>query len=250
MKFSKKILLFSLFTGSIILVSTLVYWDAYFFVVKKVNVVVDIHAIDSKKVTFKEEAVRSALKKLNRYKSKNILQLDLDRISQEILDDRKILSARVQRELPMQLSAVLVLRDVALVYQDKKGRVYPISSDGVLLDSLPLEKAPDAPMIRDEFVAKNLELMKRIVSLIAQLPESGTVSRSTVSEVRWTEAEGLKIELMDIGAGVVILGEKEIQLRAKRVANVIKYLESQKQKWRVIDASFSKKVLVRLRKHS
>jgi hypothetical protein len=46
----------------------------------------------------------------------------------------------------------------------------------------------------------------------------------------------------------VVLGEDSLNTKVERVAQVLNYLSAEQIKGRVIDASFSKKVLVRLRK--
>lgn len=250
MTFSKKILTFGSLFLAVGLIGSLLYWDSHFFTVKKMKVNLSSHQRIAKPSPFILEAIVAIEKKMEPYKNKNILRLDLNQLSQEILKDKRILSVQLQRELPMQLSALIEVREIVLNYQDKHGSIFPVTFDGTLLSPVAIEKAPDVPVLRDEHVVKNPEHLKNVLALLMDLPQEGTVSRSTVSEVRWSDPEGLKVELIHEGTGMIVLGEKEIQLRARRAANVIKYLESQKQKWRVIDASFSKKVLVRLRKHS
>lgn len=250
MKFSKKILLLLSLVMAVGLSASLLYWDSHFFTVKKVSVTIVEGENAQKKSSLEGSAISSAQKVLKIYSHKNIWRLDLDKIAKDILKDQTILSAQVQRDLPSHLSAVIHVREVAILYQDRKGQIIPVTFDGILLEPVPIESAPDAPILRDASVVKDATRLKKIISLVDALPENGTVSRATISEIKWTESEGLKLELMRTDTGLIVLGETEIELRAKRAASVIKYLESQKQKWRVIDASFSKKVLVRLRKHS
>jgi cell division septal protein FtsQ len=250
MKFSKKILIMVSLFMAVGLSASLLYWDSRFFTVKRVSVTLLEIDPQRNKSSLEEGAILFANKVLQQQSQKNIWKLNLEAISQAILKDPRILSVRVQRDLPSHLSAIIDVREVAILYQDKKGQIIPVTSDGVLLEAMALENAPDAPILRDMSVLRDQAKLKQIISLVSHLPEHGTVSRATISELRWSESEGLKVELMRSEAGIIVLGDENIPLRAKRAASVIKYLESQKQKWRVIDASFSKKVLVRLRKHS
>lgn len=246
LKKRKALLLFT-FILFLSLVASLIYWDQYFFIVEKVQFV-------SKNQTIRSEYERRALElaqyKLEQYKGKNIWHLDLDELAKNLLRDPRFFSVSLKRNFPNQITAIVETRDIVLLYQDRQGQFYPIAYDGTVLSATGLEEAPDVPLIHEERIVSHPERLKKLISVLEQVPLSGKISRQSISEVRWSDSEGLKVEIAKSDGGVVVLGEKEIALRAKRAETVINYLESQNQKWRVIDANFSKKVLVRLRKHS
>jgi cell division protein FtsQ len=142
------------------------------------------------------------------------------------------------------------LKPVVLVYFEGKKRMRAVTEDGSILPPMDLAYAPDVPLVRNSIFLKNEDARKKMLQLYLLVPNEGVISKSEVAEVDWNEAHGLVLEMSRGAEGEIVLGHGDVHLKAKRVANVLKYLESQNQKWRVIDASFAKKVLVRLRKHS
>ena len=108
---------------------------------------------------------------------------------------------------------------------------------------------PAAPLLRNNKIARDVVLLKKVLQLFSEIPAIGALKRENIESVDYNSETGLTLRLIDSKA-VVHLGEQNIQTKALQVLRVTDYLESQKQKARVIDASFTKKVLVRLRKRS
>lgn len=184
------------------------------------------------------------------HKNKNIWQVPLKEINQSLLQDPSVQTAVVERVWPNRIQVLLQLKPVVLVFFEGKKRVRGATAEGDLLPSMDMVFAPDVPFVRNPLFLKNEEARKKIIDLYLLVPDEGVISKSEVAEVNWSETRGLIIEMSHGVEGEIVLGDGNVHLKAKRVANVLKYLESQNQKWRVIDASFAKKVLVRLRKHS
>ncbi len=184
------------------------------------------------------------------HKNKNLWQVPLEEINRSILQDPSVQSAIVERVWPNRVQVRLQLKPVVLVYFEGKKRVRAVTEDGSLLPPMDLFYAPDVPFVRNSVFAKNEDARKKMILLYLLMPNEGVISKPEVAEVDWSETRGLVLEMSRGVEGEIVLGHGDVHLKAKRVANVLKYLESQNQKWRVIDASFAKKVLVRLRKHS
>lgn len=190
------------------------------------------------------------LGKLNSFRKQNILAVPIGRIQQQILSDVWVDSVTIERSYPDKLEVRVTLKNVVFVYLDKRGRFLPLSEQGQLLNPIEPAMVPDVPLIRNSEIIKNPELLRQILTLFKEIPREGLFSQESIAEVDWSKSEGLVVENADVEGGRIVLGKDKVHAKAARITTVLKYLESQNQKWRVIDASFKKKVLVRLRKHS
>ena len=122
-----------------------------------------------------------------------------------------------------------------------------MTRDGNFLDTIETRQAPDVALLEGEIFLKKPELRKKAVEVLAELPEEGSFSQKSISEVRYDTKEGFWMTLIKSGIQVKI-GEDKVGLKAARVSQVVDYLDSRQFEARVIDANLSKKVLVRLRK--
>ncbi|MCB9072919.1 MAG: FtsQ-type POTRA domain-containing protein [Bdellovibrionaceae bacterium] len=244
---SKKILWFLVFIAIVVASSIGVFTDSHFLIVNDVNIVVDKTDLDK---SVKKQVHDRIMNKMHAFEKVNILSVPIERIQQQILSDVWVDSVVIERNFPDQLKVSVRLKKVVLVYLDSRGRFLPISQEAQLMNPVSPEQVPDVPVVRNSEIIKNPNLLKQILILYQKIPRSGVFSQQSIAEVDWSKSEGLIVESANAEGGRIVLGKDEVPLKSARVTNVIKYLESQKQKWRVIDASFTKKVLVRLRKHS
>ena len=244
---SKKILWFLVFIAIVVASSIGVFTDSHFLIVNDVNIVVDKTDLDK---SVKKQVHDRIMNKMHAFEKVNILSVPIERIQQQILSDVCVDSVVIERNFPDQLKVSVRLKKVVLVYLDSRGRFLPISQEAQLMNPVSPEQVPDVPVVRNSEIIKNPNLLKQILILYQKIPRSGVFSQQSIAEVDWSKSEGLIVESANAEGGRIVLGKDEVPLKSARVTNVIKYLESQKQKWRVIDASFTKKVLVRLRKHS
>jgi cell division septal protein FtsQ len=247
-KTSKKtILILCGLTFVFMAVVTGLYWDNYFFIVKKTKVNFVQSTVNR---SIKEEAEQKVQLVLGKIERQNIWRLNLEEIRDSLLSNNWIENVSIERELPDGLRVEVKFKTIVFLYGDRSHRLLPVSTQGTILSPVPVELAPDVPLIRNSKIVTNKETLLRVIALYKKLPADGLISARNISEVDWSEAEGFKVDLNQSEEGFIVLGTENISMKAKRVESVLKYLESQKQRWRVIDASFSKKVLVRLRKRS
>ena len=87
------------------------------------------------------------------------------------------------------------------------------------------------------------------MEVFQQIPAIGPLKKENIESVDFNSVSGLTLKLLDEDVEVHF-GQVNIQTKALQILRVLDYLKSQKHKARVIDASFTKKVLVRLRKRS
>ncbi len=89
----------------------------------------------------------------------------------------------------------------------------------------------------------------KVLTLYNDIPSIGLLKKENRASVDFDSITGLSVTLVEDSI-VVHFGHQDVEAKSLQVLRVTDYLQSQKQKARVIDASFSKKVLVRLRKRS
>ena len=177
----------------------------------------------------------------------SLWKLDLAKISEQALQKPWIESLAISRSWPSRLNLRILPKDVKLLYVSSSGELYPIVEGGIMLPSVTPKTSPDVTLLQGEEFEKNLELRKKAVKAIQEIPVTGKFSQRNISELRYDAKEGFWATLIQSGLRVK-MGEDQFSLKSARVSQVIEYMESRQLEARVIDANLSKKVLVRLRK--
>ncbi|MCB0365157.1 MAG: FtsQ-type POTRA domain-containing protein [Bdellovibrionaceae bacterium] len=228
---------------SLILVGA--YWSVHGDWFNLQSVQIEMEESSNQEVLFNR--IRSELAgKLNSLIGLKAWEVELGGLLSEIESDSRVKAAYVSRQFPNKLFVRILPRDPVLVLAGAKGFVYPVASDASLLPAILAQDAPDLPLLRGSGFAKNENWRKKVIELLEEVPQEGDVGLNRISEVHYTPEEGLEVVLM--GKGVkVSLGEKAISRKLKRVERVLHYLQEHQIDGRVIDAKFSKKVVVRLR---
>ncbi len=181
--------------------------------------------------------------------NKKIWQISIRDILKVTKKDNRIQQAYITRYLLEGISVRIRPRDPVLGLLDPKGKVHPISSDASLLPPLPPQEAPDLPYLWGKEFFDDENRRAQAISLIEQIPAEGAVSRASISEIHFIPEQGFALVL--VGKGIhILLGEGEFKSKVNRVDQVLHYLNEHQIDGRVIDARFSKKVVVRLRNQS
>ena len=186
-------------------------------------------------------------RRLEKYRNQSLWDLDLSKISAQIGELNWIEGNYLSRSWPTRLNVRITPKDVKLLYLSKMGDMFPIVEDGSFLSVVSSRQAPDVALLEGEVFEKNIEMRKKAVQTIAEIPLDGKFSKKNISELRYDPKEGFWATLIQSGIKVKI-GEENIPLKAARVSQVIEYMETRELEARVIDANLSKKDLVRLRK--
>jgi len=247
MRFSKKIFFPLLCLGLLASAGAWLWNDTRFFIVKATRLTMEPAPLET---SLRDEIEQRVRGKLATLQGRNLWRLSLEKLRENILSDVWIESVVIERQFPQQISVHAKIKDVIFIYVDGRGRVLPVTPKGQLLNPISFAQAPDVPVIHNPEIIRNSETLAKVIELYAAIPSEGAITQASIAEIDWSPTGGLKVGLVRGENGDIILGASDVRVKVKRVTNVLKYLESQKQKWRVIDASFSKKVLVRLRKHS
>ncbi len=184
---------------------------------------------------------------LNKYKGASLWDIKLSTVAKELKGFEWIETLNIKRSFPNTLSVFVTPVEVKLLFVGKNGNLIPIVDNGKILSAVDSKQAPDVVLLEGADFMKNDELRKRAVAAIDQVPEKGSFSRATISEMRYDKKDGFWMTMIKTGIEVK-MGEDQIPLKSARISKVVDYLETHRFDARVIDANLSKKVLVRLRK--
>lgn len=186
---------------------------------------------------------------LVRLRGKRIWEVDIGEVRASISKDEWVKDVLISRGFPNSLRILVRPKSAAVILVGKQGEFRPVTEDGEILKPLEAGLAPDVPLLRGEVFASEKEPKRRmdVVKFVSGLSDRGPMSAQNISEIGWSADDGYTLVLIQPKVEIK-LGEDRLDLKAMRVAQVMNYLSTNSLKGRVIDASFSKKVLVRLRK--
>ncbi|MEQ1876675.1 MAG: FtsQ-type POTRA domain-containing protein [Bdellovibrionia bacterium] len=185
--------------------------------------------------------------KLARFKGREIWNVDVGEIAASVHDLSWIRGVSVRRVFPNTIRLDIDAKPVSAVVVTDAGKLVPISTDSSLLPPLPATKFPDVPIVRDRRILRDQKLRSLTVQLLRELPADGLLSAKNIAEVSSDHDDQFWLSLIEDGLQIKI-GIENVPLRAARVEKVLEYLRSNQLQARVIDADFSKKVVVKLRK--
>ncbi len=180
------------------------------------------------------------------YEGRYVWQVPLKSLYELVARDKRVKSVSIYREFPSVFRMVIEPHTPVLAYLDRDGRIYPVAADAALLPALPAHEAPDLPILRGEPFRDEAVLREMAIELFKAIPDDGAIRKASVSEILYTAKDGFKVFISGADSEVK-LGDSDFGPKLSRVTKVLSYLESQNIKGRVIDARFSKKVVVRLR---
>lgn len=238
----KRIILLTSLTLASLACAFYVSFNSGFFHVNQIDV--DQLDSDSSEVIFKEIQPRIE-KSLALFKGKNIWAADVIKVAEIVRENRAVKDVRVSRILPGTIQVRLETKKIAAMLVANTGSLYPITEDADILPEISLAKAPDVPLIRNKLLLRD-DLRKRAVHLIAKIPERGLFSKTAISELNFNDND-FWISLIQSGMKIK-MNDDHVELKSARVEKVLDYLQNNKLQARVIDADFSKKVVVKLRK--
>lgn len=193
-------------------------------------------------------ALRERLKgKLKVFKNQKIWEIKITDIKRALGADEWVQNLRVTRSFPNRLEVEITPRAAVFLITNSKGKLAPVAADGSLLNPVSSSILPDVPVLKAEKVLSDKSLRTKAIEFAKQLPKEGPLSLDNMSELSWSQNEGFVASLLASKA-TVILGEDKVAMKVARIEKILDYLTANELNSRVIDASYSKKVLVRLRK--
>ena len=196
---------------------------------------------------FMRPMVEDLDQQLEKLRGQSLWSLNLESMNAQISSLTWVNDLQVSRHWPDRLVLQIVPKEVRFLFVGKAGQLFPVLEDGTFLAPVAVENMPDVVLLRGDEFAKNKELLIRALKTLEEIPNEGSFSKKSISEIRYDAKEGFWATLMKAGMRVK-LGEDQILMKADRVSQVLDYLDAYSFDARVIDANLTKKVLVRLRK--
>lgn len=182
----------------------------------------------------------------SKFEGKYFWQVPLASIFEMTNKDKRVKKVSIYREFPSRLRVAIEPYTPVLAYLSSDGRIYPVANDATLLPALPPADAPDLPFLRGEDLKDEPALRENALELYNTIPEEGSLNKKQISEISYTKKDGFKF-FVSGSVSEVKMGDTDFGPKVSRVQKVLGYLDSQNIKGRVIDARFSKKVVVRVR---
>ena len=229
------------------------------FVIRRVPVEIDVAKDpirnpdgDKDATVFAGSGLKERLEaKVKPLAGKKIWDVDMKQLRAAIVEDAWVKDVLISRTFPSALNIRVTQKNPILVLVGVNGEFFPITEEGEVLGSLPAGAIPDVPLLRSEGMGNDpREIAKhreQIVNFVMALPKTGLLVGRNISEIGWNSDDGITLTVINPRVEIK-LGDDHPDLKITRVTQVLNYLASHQLKERVIDASFSKKVLVRLRK--
>jgi cell division septal protein FtsQ len=184
---------------------------------------------------------------LHPFAQKKIWDIPLSQIKAAIMKDEWVKDVLISRMLPNRIQVKIVPKSTAVILVGSKGELWPLTEEGVKLATLPASALPDRPLLRGDIFAKDIAKRKEAILFALNLPAQGAINQKNVSEIFWNKEDGYSLMLMQPKVEVK-LGSDSLDTKVLRAGQVVNYMSAHRLSGRLIDASFSKKVLVRLRK--
>lgn len=180
------------------------------------------------------------------FEGKYFWQVPLRQVFELVSKDKRVSKVWVYREFPSRLRIQIEPRTPVLGFLSNDGRIYPVATDATLLPALSVNEAGDMPLLRGNELSDEPSLRELALELFDLIPTEGGFRKRDVSEIVYNKKEGFAVYINGTPAELR-MGDSDFGPKISRVEKVLSYLESQNIKGRVIDARFSKKVVVRVR---
>jgi cell division septal protein FtsQ len=188
----------------------------------------------------------SLMQQLKVYEGRYFWQVPLTTVFEAARKDRRVKSVAIFRDFPSRLRVEIEPHTPLLAYLSGDGRVYPVATDAALLPPISITESPDLPFLRGEDLKDETALREKTIELFNTVPDQGPLTKANISEIVYEKKEGFKIFVNGTRAEIKV-GDSDFGPKLSRAQKVLAYLDSRNIKGRVIDARFSKKVVVRVR---
>ncbi len=219
--------------------------DKTLFHVKEIKISTQVE--DSERAVW-VELNQEIEKTLAVYKGLPIWKVSLAEVKRRLAPFAVISNLNLLKSWPEKIEVSYSLPSLKAIYRNSEGQFKVLATGGLWVGPVKWSRLPVLPWVKGRWVEKNDLMTKQLMSLLDQLPEKGLFSKEQISEVQFNDLDGFLLTLIKSGQQIRF-GTENFEIKSLRVAQVLEYLQTRGLESRVIDANFSKKVLVRLRNH-
>jgi cell division protein FtsQ len=185
---------------------------------------------------------------LQKYVGLSIWKISLREVKAKLQGFPMVRMLQIQKAWPNTLEVQYSLPNLKLIQQLGDDHYKILSSDGQWVGPIKWSHLPSLPWAKGDWINKKSDTKSNLLILLAQLPSTGPLAMDQISEIQYNDLDGFLLTLVKTGQQIRF-GFENFELKSLRVTQVLEYLQSRGLESRVIDANFSKKVLVRLRNH-
>lgn len=216
-----------------------------FFAVQSVPVQVQVS--DADRVAW-QDLNTNVERVLKSYIGMSMWKVSLAEVRQKLTKFPQLKNLQVQKSWPQTLEVKYSLAPLKAIYQVSPGQYKILDDDGQWMGPIKWSRLPGLPWLKGEWPIKNEPLVGTLITLLNRLPQNGPLTSRQISEISFNELDGFLLTLIKTGQQIRF-GIDNFEVKSLRVSRVLDYLQTRGLESRVIDANFSKKVLVRLRNH-
>lgn len=180
------------------------------------------------------------------YVGKYMWDIDLKDLMSQVELDKRVNKVQVQRKFPNKIEVKILSHEPIAIFIDKKNKITPVARDGTFMPELKKGDFLDVPILRGESLFKESTVRKMAIELLLNLENKERANLQSVSEIIYDPKSGFTLIFSPDGE-ILKIGTSDFSKRLNMSDQVFTYMQSKGLKGRVIDARFSKKVVVRLR---
>lgn len=177
----------------------------------------------------------------------SILRIPMSEKARELSALPWVERVEISRRFPHQISVEITPKQVFLLSMTETEGLRPVLEDGTILNPIAAEMAPDVIHLRGNNFVEDLSLRKSAIEFVKSLPVEGSLTPTRVAEISYNPKEGFWLQLVKSDLKIK-MGHEPFDVKSARASQVLEYIENRKIDVRVMDANFTKKVVVRLRK--
>ncbi|MEY4617277.1 MAG: hypothetical protein RJB66_2237 [Pseudomonadota bacterium] len=219
--------------------------DETLFTVDQVNIQVTMNEPD--RLAW-NDLTNEVEKTLRAYQGASLWKVSLADVQRKLSAFSLLKDVQVKKSWPHSLDVQYSLPTLKAIHQETDGKYKVLAEDGRWIGPTKWSRLPRLPWLKGDWVTQKPIMKEGVLSLLKQLPDKGPMSAQQVSEIQFNDIDGFLLTLVK-SAQQVRFGSDNFEVKSLRVAQVLEYLQIRGLESRVIDANFSKKVLVRLRNH-
>lgn len=214
-----------------------------FFNIQKIEIVVQDEKIHER---FFHPRIENLKIILATYQNKSLWDLRLREVAKLVESQEWVESVNVVRLWPANLEVRVGKKKIEFLLSNKVGKLYPVTDQAELLGEVEVKHAPDVILLQGDAFKSSSELRRKALSLVKEIPNEGGFSKVNISEISYDKKEGFWARIASDGLRVK-LGQDNYSLKAARVNQVLEYMSRNEKSAAMIDADFSKKVLVKVK---
>ncbi|MBK9294587.1 MAG: cell division protein FtsQ/DivIB [Oligoflexia bacterium] len=174
-------------------------------------------------------------------------KVDVIAVAEKIKTHPWVQDVEIKKLFPNEIAILITQREPSALINNSKGVFNYVDGQGHVFGPAETIDVTEKIILSGKELMDKSQTREPILEVIQNLPQTGALSHQDISEIKYQSEKGYQILLSKTGI-VVDLGKENLPLRVDRARRVVQYLEDHKINASHVDADYSKKVLVKVRK--